>query len=506
MKRPILEIAHITKLYPGVRALDDVSETFYPGEIHAIVGENGAGKSTFIKVITGAIASTSGTIVFEGNQLEVNNPQLSLKRGISAIYQEFNLFPRLSVAENIFYGRYPTRNGWVDFKEMKRQAEEIFKPLGVQIDPNIEVGNLSVGYQQIVEIAKAVSRDLKVMIMDEPTAPLTNNEVSHLFEIVKLLKSKGVCIIYISHRLEEIFEICDKVSVFRDGKRVASMLVSETEVNELVHIMVDRKLGDQFPKTCNHRTDKTLTVKNLNTSLLRNVNFDAYRGEILGFAGLVGAGRTEVARVLFGADKADSGEIYIDGIKQNFRSPRDAIASGVGLIPEDRKRQGVLLHMSIRENVTFANMKDISRFGFIKGRKETEASRKQVEALSIKTPSIGQLAGFLSGGNQQKVVLAKWMFTHSGILIFDEPTRGIDVGAKQEIYNLMQELAGEGKVVIMISSEMPELLGMADRIIVMHEGCITGVFERSEATQEKILAYSSGLIHELTNGGNGYES
>ena len=484
MGKKILCLNGITKKYPGVIALQNVSLSFDEGEVHAIAGENGAGKSTFIKIITGAIQATSGTIQFEGQEIKNNTPDKSLALGIAAIYQEFNLFPALSVAENIFHGRYPRKHGMID---------KILESLGLDIKSDILVKNLSVGYQQLVEIAKAVSRDTKLLIMDEPSAPLTENEVHHLFKIVDNLKKRKVTILYISHRMEEIFTICDRVSVFRDGQYIQTMKVCDTNVDELIRIMVNRELGNQYPSKNYKKGKKVLEIKNFNTSILKNVSLEAYEGEILGLAGLVGAGRTETVRALFGADKLISGEIYLHGKKVKISSPRDAIKYGIGLIPEDRKKQGVLLGLSIRHNISFANLNEIKKNNIISMSKDIKASKKYIEALEIKTPSEEQLAGLLSGGNQQKVVLAKWLFRNSDILIFDEPTRGIDVGAKQEIYKLMIELVAQGKVIIMISSDMPELIGMSDRIIVMHKGEIKGSLTRNDFSQETILSLASGI-------------
>lgn len=490
---PILELKNITKVFPGVKALDNVSLTFEKGEIHAIAGENGAGKSTFIKIITGAIQPTQGSIYFEGKKIEKNSPIISLNLGIAAIYQEFNLFPALTVEENIFYGRFPLKHKMVDYKRMQADTEEILKSLGVHIPAGSLVKDLSVGYQQIVEIAKAVSCKAKLLIMDEPSAPLTENEVQHLFQIVHTLKKQGITIIYISHRMEEIFSLCDRVSVFRDGQYIQTLQVKEATTDELIKIMVNRELGQQYPEKNYQKKEKVLEIRNLNTKLLKNINLEAYRGEILGLAGLVGAGRTEIARALFGADKRISGDFFIDGKKVKIKQPLDAIRAGIGLIPEDRKRQGLFLHESIRQNISFANFQGIKKHGMISKKADREVARKFVEMLEIKTPSEEQNAGNLSGGNQQKVVLAKWLFTDGKILIFDEPTRGIDVGAKQEIYKLMLDLVEKGKVIIMISSEMPELIGMADRIVVLHEGRISGNIEKSEFTQEKIMTLASGL-------------
>jgi ribose transport system ATP-binding protein len=496
MEKPILQLSHIRKVYPGVVALQDVSLDFYPGEVHAIVGENGAGKSTFIKVLTGAIQPTAGTIHFNGTLLRNNTPAKSLETGIVAIYQEFNLFPFLSVAENIFYGSYPKKGIVVDFKKMEQKTRELLTELGVDIDPAVQVRALSVGYQQIVEIAKAISHNAKVLIMDEPSAPLTENEVENLFAIVKKIKKDNVSVIYISHRLEEIFILSDKVSIFRDGHYIKTMNTADTNTDELVKIMVNRELGEQFPAKEYRRGEEVLTVRSLSTDMLKDISFKAYRGEILGFAGLVGAGRTETARAIFGADKIKSGEILLHGRPVRFNAPADAIRAGIGLIPEDRKQHGVLLGMSVMENITYANMKGISKWGILNNAKDMYIGGKYKDLLRIKAASLKQLVKNLSGGNQQKVVLAKWLFTNCDVLIFDEPTRGIDVGAKQEIYLLMKQLVQEGKVVIMITSEMPELLGMADRIIVMREGKITGTMMKREATQEMVLKLSSGLQYE----------
>ncbi len=494
MNQTILELKDITKIYPGVVALDHVSLSFRSGEVHAIVGENGAGKSTFIKVITGAIQPTSGELYFEGNRVEHNSPQKALDLGITAIYQELNLLKHLTVAENIYYNRYTVKNGLIDFKDLERKSGEVLDRLGVRIDPKMLVKNLSVGYQQLVEIAKSLSRNVKVMIMDEPSAPLTNNELRYLFDIVRKLRDDGIAIIYISHRLEEIFEICDCVSVFRDGHYIKTMPVARTSKEELIRLMVNRELTESYPAFAAHRGEKVLEVKNLNTELLKDVSFSAYRGERLGFAGLVGAGRTETARAVYGADPIQSGEIYMHGKKLKLRSPEDAIRSGIVLIPEDRKQQGAFLHLSIKENIMFSYAPEISGvLGILDRKKERGICDAQIKALSIKTPSMDQLVKNLSGGNQQKVILAKWLLMKCDVIIFDEPTRGIDVGAKQEIYQLMNELAEQGKVIITISSELPELLGMSDRVIIMAEGRITGEVKASDVTQEDILRYASAV-------------
>ena len=492
MEQKILELRHITKLYPGVVALDDVSLGFSRGEVHAIVGENGAGKSTFIKVITGAIAPTQGTLIFEGKQIEDNTPQKSMALGITAIYQELNLLKHLSVAENIYYNRYRKKRGLIDFRGMEEDAAKVLDRLGVKIDPKMLVKDLSVGYQQLVEIAKSLSQDVKVMIMDEPSAALTNSELQYLFEIVKTLKQEGMAILYISHRMEEIFQLCDKVSVFRDGHYIKTMDVKDTTQEELIRLMVNRELNDTFPEFIPDRGEKVLEVQNVCTELLKEVSFEAYRGERLGFAGLVGAGRTETARAVYGADKMQKGEIRIKGRPVNIQSPEDAIKHGIALIPEDRKQQGLFLNMSVKDNISFVYAPRITNvLGLINGNKEEEACRQQIEKLTVKTPTMRQLVKNLSGGNQQKVILGKWLLMNCDIIIFDEPTRGIDVGAKQEIYELINELARQGKAVILISSELPELMGMSDRVIVMAEGRISGELKKEQIHQEKILELAS---------------
>ena len=492
MEQKILELRHITKLYPGVVALDDVSLGFSRGEVHAIVGENGAGKSTFIKVITGAIAPTQGTLIFEGKQIEDNTPQKSMALGITAIYQELNLLKHLSVAENIYYNRYRKKRGLIDFRGMEEDAAKVLERLGVKIDPKMLVKDLSVGYQQLVEIAKSLSQDGKVMIMDEPSAALTNSELQYLFEIVKTLKQEGMAILYISHRMEEIFQLCDKVSVFRDGHYIKTMDVKDTTQEELIRLMVNRELNDTFPEFIPDRGEKVLEVQNVCTELLKDVSFEAYRGERLGFAGLVGAGRTETARAVYGADKMQKGEIRIKGRPVNIQSPEDAIKHGIALIPEDRKQQGLFLNMSVKDNISFVYAPRITNvLGLINRNKEEEACRQQIEKLTVKTPTMRQLVKNLSGGNQQKVILGKWLLMNCDIIIFDEPTRGIDVGAKQEIYELINELARLGKAVILISSELPELMGMSDRVIVMAEGRISGELKKEQIHQEKILELAS---------------
>lgn len=494
MDNPILELRSITKVYPGVVALDDVSLGFRRGEVHAIVGENGAGKSTFIKIITGAIAPTKGEIWFEGKKLENNNPSKALEMGISAIYQELNLLRHLSVAENIFYNRYFYKNGLIDYRRMEAESRRVLDRLGVKIDPKILVRDLTVGYQQLVEIAKSLSREVKVLILDEPSAPLTNNELKYLFDIVEAMRRENLAIIYISHRLEEVFRLCDRVSVFRDGRYIKTMRVQDTDKNELIRLMVNRELTESYPGIQTGRGEKLLEVKHLSTGMLKDVSFTAYRGERLGFAGLVGAGRTETARAVFGADRRTSGEIWLKGRKVNIHTPTDAIRYGIVYLSEDRKQLGLFMNMDIQDNLLFAYLPRLTgKLGLIREKSSHQICEEQIRSLAIKTPSARQLVRNLSGGNQQKVILAKWLLMNCDVIFFDEPTRGIDVGAKQEIYKLINQLAEQGKAVIMISSEMPELLGMSDRVIVMHEGSVVGELSGAEATQEAVLKLASGV-------------
>lgn len=492
---PALEMRAISKTYPGVRALDGVDFSVLPGEVHALVGENGAGKSTLMKILAGAQMRDSGEILIDGQPAVIDTPQAAMELGVSIIYQEFNLVPYMSAAENIYLGREPKGRlpGFINFGKMYSDAQEVIDRLGVALTARTPVSRLSVAQQQMVEIAKATSRNSRIIAMDEPSATLTEHELDSLFTLIRQLKEQGVSIIYISHRLEEIFEIADRVTVLRDGKLVATTDVGDTDREDIIHMMVGRELKEKIPKKEVPVGEPALTVVGLNrTGVLRDINFTVRKGEILGLAGLVGAGRTEVARAIFGADAIDSGEIRLNNHKVTIRSPQDAIRQGIGLVTEDRKSLGLILGMAVRENVSLANLGCISRFGFVNKRKERESANQFVEDLMIKTPSIDQQVQNLSGGNQQKVVLAKWLFTQSKVLIFDEPTRGIDVGAKTEIYNLMNRLVENGVAIIMISSELPEVLGMSDSILVMHEGEIAGELSREEATQEKIMHLATG--------------
>ena len=491
---PILTLKNVTKEYPGVVALDHMNLEVYPGEVHALMGENGAGKSTLIKVVSGAIKPNGGTILYEGIVYDSMTPALSIKLGIGVIYQEFNLVPDLSVAENIFLGQKLTSGFSINRKLMNQRAKELMDSFGIDIDVTKDVKSLTVAYQQLVEITKTISSNVKVLIMDEPSAPLTNREIDAMFGIVRKLKAQGVAIIYISHRMEEIFALADRITVMRDGKYVGTKMASEIDNNGLIKMMVGRDLDEQYPTVEKEIGEVALEVNRLCTdALLKDISFQVHKGEILGLAGLVGAGRTETARAIFGADSKSSGEIRIHGKTVQIHSPKDAIKDGIALIPEDRKKHGALLEMTIRDNISFIAVKSISKAGFVDRNADKNMAEKYIKELSIKTPSMEQLTRNLSGGNQQKVVLAKSLASNSDIIIFDEPTRGIDVGAKKEIYVLMNELAKKGMAIIMISSEMQELLGMSDRIIVMHEGEMMGELKKEDATQEKILELASGI-------------
>lgn len=491
---PIIQFRSLTKRYPGVLALEDVSFQIHRGEVHALLGENGAGKSTLIKTLTGAVQPTSGEIVFEGKAFPGVTPALARQLGIGVIYQELNLVPYLNIADNIFLGK-ELRNGlYLRKSEMHKRATVILNELGVRMDTSVQVGRLAIAYQQLVEIAKAVVEDVKVLILDEPTAPLTNNETEQLFRLIGKLKERGMTIIYISHRMEELFRLSDRITVMRDGRYIDTRETRTADRKTLIQLEVGREVGETYPEKKPAMDRFVLQVRNLSRKgKVDNVSLEVRAGEIVGIGGLVGAGRTEAVRLIFGADRMDSGEIRIDGQKVQIRSPRDAIHHGIGLITEDRKRQGLLLHRSVHENAIFSRMPVISKWGFIRMGQELQMLQEYKESLRIKTPSLEQKVKNLSGGNQQKVVLAKWLACDCKVFIFDEPTRGIDVGAKQEIYEMIKELAEQGKAIIMISSEMPELLGMSDRILVMNQGRIVKELERKEATQEAILEAASSI-------------
>lgn len=490
-----LKMVNICKAYPGVKALDNVSFELRQGEVHALLGENGAGKSTLCKIIAGAQPMDSGEYYLFGNKIESLTPQSAKEAGISMIYQEFNLIPYLKVYENLFLGKEIANGIKTNKKLMIQKAREVFERFNIEIDVETRISDLTNAYKQLVEIAKAILENAKILIMDEPTAPLGNREVETLFELIRSLKAEGVSIIYISHRLEELFEVSDRITVMRDGHYIDTLNTNETDRNMLVKMMVGRELSEDYPSRDNAIGEELLRVEHLSTTetKIKDVSFALHKGEILGFAGLVGAGRTEVMRALFGADEKKSGDIYIKGKKVTIKQPIDAIRNGISLIPEDRKGQGVSLTMTIRENISMIKLQDLKGLLSISRKKEKTLVNEYIRALSIKTPTMEQLAKNLSGGNQQKVVVAKWMATQADIIILDEPTRGIDVGAKYEIYLLMNELIKMGKSLIMISSEMPELIGMSDRILVMYQGGLMGELNKEEITQENILKLASGI-------------
>jgi len=487
----ILTLKNITKEFPGVKALDDVTINIERGTIHGLVGENGAGKSTLIKVLAGIYQPNKGEIILDGKPCRFNSPIEARRAGISVVHQEIKLAEPLSVAENMFLGNVQLKNGLVDWKGMRRRAREIVEDLGMDIDINAQVSSLTVAKKQIVEIMHAINNNSRILIMDEPSAVLTDRELEVMFRIVKQLRDEGITIIYISHRLDEIFGLCSNVSVLRDGCHIDTIPVASVDRQGLINMMVGREMGQEYPKEVGNVGGTILEVKNLSRGILQDISFEVKSGEVFGISGLVGAGRTELARAILGIDKPESGEVYVRGKKVHYRTFADAIRDGLGLIPEDRKLQGLVQIMSVKRNTTLVNMKRVLRAGVISSSLEEKLSKEYADKLHVVTPSMETEVQYLSGGNQQKVVIAKWLFQNSGILFLDEPTRGIDVGAKAEIYRLINRMAKEGKTIIMISSEMPELLGMCDRIMVMHEGHKMGELNAAEATQEKIMALCS---------------
>ena len=491
----VMQLQNIRKEYPGVIALKNVSLEVKKGEILALIGENGAGKSTLIKTCSGAVIPTSGKIIINGKEFSSMTPQLASENGIAIIYQEFNNVGGLSAAENLFLG-HPIKKGFlVDKAAMEKEAEKAFKQLNINIDPKALVKDLTVGYQQMIEIAKAIQQDAQVLIMDEPSAPLTNAEVESMFKVVELLRSKGVSIIYISHRLDEIFRLSDRIVVLRDGDYIKTLITKETHVEELIQLMVGRELNESYPprNSCIDEKEVVLELQNVYGNGDKDISFKLHKGEVLGLGGLVGAGRTELAQIIFGAAKKESGKIIFKSNEIDPRSPREAIDCGIALVPEDRKRHGALLQTSVKNNINMPIYKKISKFSVIDSKKELEIAKKYKEELLIKTPHLNQIVKNLSGGNQQKVILGKWLAANSELIIFDEPTRGIDVGAKYEIYKLINHLVENGKTVLLISSEMEELMGMSDRIIVLAEGNITGELRREEFDQTSIMRLASAM-------------
>jgi ribose transport system ATP-binding protein len=495
VEKNLIQMNDIEKSFPGVKALDKCQFNLKAGEVHALVGENGAGKSTLMKVLTGVHQEDAGTIFFKGKKVEINSPRKAQDLGISIIYQELNLMPHLTVAENVYIGREAKKNKlFIDKKKLNQKTKDFLNMLNINLDPQARVKDLTVAKQQMVEIIKALSYQAEVLIMDEPTASLTDSEIEDLFRIVKKLRSEGVGIIYISHRLEELKEISDRITVMRNGNYIDTVATADVEIDTIINMMVGREVyATSNNKSSKNKNEIILEVKNLTRKgVFKNINFNLKKGEILGMSGLVGAGRTEVARAIFGADKIDAGEIYVHGKKVNIDSPSKSVEVGIGYLSEDRKRYGLALGRDVATNIVLANLKEyMNKFGFIKENKIKKVAQKKVKQLAIKTPDLKQDVKNLSGGNQQKVVIGKWLDRDSEILIFDEPTRGIDVGAKNEIYKLLNSLVEEGKSVIMISSELPEILRMSHRILVMCEGEVTGQLNIEEASKEKIMKFAT---------------
>ena len=490
MGEVILTMKGIDKSFPGVHALDHVDLEVCRGEVHALMGENGAGKSTLMKVLTGIYSKDEGSITYEGREVEFTNPREAQDAGIVIVHQELNMLGHLTVAQNIFIGREFMKGALIDDKKMNEEAKKLFDQLGIDIDPRETMSRLTVGRQQMCEIAKAISHDAKVIIFDEPSAALTEAEIEELFKIIRELREKQLGIVYISHRMDEIKVITDRVTVMRDGGYVGTLITKDSTKDDIINMMVGRVIYEDPKSQSNVPADApvVLKVEHLNAGrMVRDVSFELRKGEILGFSGLMGAGRTETARALFGADPKEGGDIYVNGQKVEIKTPQDAVKCGIGYLSEDRKRYGIVVQKTVAENSTMATLENYMSGLFINKKQEKETAQQYVDLLKTKTPGVDQLVVNLSGGNQQKVVIAKWLGRNCDILIFDEPTRGIDVGAKSEIYHLMNELVAQGKSIIMISSEMTEILRMSDRIVVMCEGRKTGELDIAEATQERIM-------------------
>ena len=491
--QPLLKMTNVSKSFPGVRALADVNLDLYPGEVLALLGENGAGKSTLIKILGGVHAPDTGSIEIDGQKIQIDSPTSSQDAGVGIIFQEFNLIPALTARENIFLGQENSAFSWIATSQERETARSLFERIGVQVDPSALCRDLTVAQQQVVEIAKALALKARIVVMDEPSAALTPREVEGLYGIVDELRRQGIGIIYISHRLDEIDRLADRIMVLRDGQHVGTQQADEMTRDEIIELMVGRSLDNEFPDETRPVGEVRLEVKGLSRGdAVKDVSFDVRSGEILGVAGLVGAGRTETVRLLFGADRPDSGSVTLDGKELNIQSPRQAIAHGICLLTEDRKGQGLILGQTVQENFGLPNMRDFVRAGFIRKTEETSAFGEYIHQLQIKVTGGHQVAETLSGGNQQKVVLAKWLQRNAEVIIFDEPTRGIDVGAKYEIYLLMNQLARRGKAIIMISSELPEVLGMSDRILVMHEGYVAGCLKNEGVSQEELMKLATG--------------
>lgn len=491
---PIIELDGIIKHFGSVQALQGVDFKLFPGEVHALVGENGAGKSTLVKILAGVHRPDAGVIKVAGEVVDLRSPTQAQALGIAVVHQEPMLFPDLDIAENVFMGRHPrNRFGGVDWKRMYREVDQLLESLDVSLSSHTPVQGLSVAEQQLVEIAKALSLQARVLVLDEPTAALSAHEVDELLLIVKQLCERGVAVLFVSHRLDEVFEIADCLTILRDGTHIITAPTSEMNTEEIIKHMVGRELSNLYPKGEASIGEVLLEVRHLTrVGTFTDVNFQLRRGEILGFAGLVGAGRTEIARVLFGIDRAQGGEIWLKGKHVRLRSPQDAMQHGIAYVPEDRHQQGLVMNFSIASNITLGILQQVSRLGLLDSRQEQRIASKYSDQLRVRSTGVEQLVNALSGGNQQKVVLSKWLATNPSVLILDEPTRGIDVGAKAEVHRIISDLAAEGLAIILISSELPEVLAMADQIIVLHEGSITGTFARSEATQERVMFAATG--------------
>lgn len=493
MSEPILKMIGIDKTFPGVKALDGVSLNAYEGRVMALLGENGAGKSTLMKILSGVYKMTDGEIFFRGERVQFKNTRESQVKGIAIIHQELNLVDQLSIGENIFLGREPkTSFGMIRWKRLYEESEVLMKSLGIDVDVKTPVGELSIGKKQMVEIAKALSLDAKLIIMDEPTDALTDTETLSLFHVIRTLIEKNKSVIYISHRLHEIFEICDDVTVLRDGTLVDELEVKDITEDKLIEMMVGRKLEERFPRLTVEIGEPVLTVDGLCSDDIHQVSFELRKGEILGVAGLMGSRRTEMAKTIIGATRAKSGSIHLNGEKKRFKSTEESIKSGITYVSEDRKGDGLVLSMSVKQNMSLSALKSLSRASVIQRHLESEKTAQMIQEMSVKTPSENQLVQFLSGGNQQKVSIGKSLLTDPKILILDEPTRGVDVGAKKEIYDLMNRFKEQGMSILMISSEIPEILGMSDRVLVMREGTVAGILDIEDATQERIMRLAIG--------------
>lgn len=487
MKAPILKMTKIVKEFPGVKALDGVNLELYEGTVMALMGENGAGKSTLMKILSGVYKKDGGKIFYKGIEEDIKGPKDATEKGIAIIHQELNLLPDLSIGENIFLGREPKKGFRIDFTKLHEESDKLLKKLNVNTSSKELVKSLSIGQQQMIEIAKALSLDAKIIIMDEPTDALTDKETESLFKVINELKEEGKSIVYISHRLKEIFEICDSITVLRDGKYVGEEKIENLDEDKMIEMMVGRKLTDQFPRLDVKMGETILKVENLNNEYVKNIKFEVKAGEILGISGLMGAGRTELAKTIYGHIRKTSGNIIVKGQRVEAKSCKDGLKHRIAYVSEDRKGDGLILDLSVKENMTISSLDRISSLFKINKKQEDERVKSYIERIRIKTPSQDQLIRNLSGGNQQKIAIAKALMTHPDVLILDEPTRGVDVGAKKEIYDLINEFKSQGKAVIMISSEMPEILGLSDRILVLSHGMITGEFDIKDATQEAIL-------------------